>query len=143
VTGEIVVGVDGSACSRLALRWAADEAIVHGSPLRIVTAWELPATMILPLPTSATHSAKDVETTAIEQLVAVVDEELPDRPPKTSLDVRGGPAAQELVRAAKDAALLVVGARGRGGFPGARLGSVSDQCVHHASCPVVVIHEPA
>ena len=53
-----------------------------------------------------------------------------------------GPAAQTLIGAAKGAELLVVGSRGRGGFAGLLLGSVSQQCAHHASCPVVIVRAP-
>src|SRR5258708_1573748 len=53
--------------------------------------------------------------------------------------VRHGHAAQELLDAADEADLLVVGSRGHGGFAGALLGSVSQHCIHHAPCPVVII----
>ncbi len=54
--------------------------------------------------------------------------------------VTEGPAAQVLLDAARGGALLVVGSRGHGGFSGLMLGSVSQQCVAHAPCPVVVVH---
>ncbi len=54
-----------------------------------------------------------------------------------------GPAAKVLVDAADDAELLVVGSRGHGGFAGLLLGSVSQQCAHHAQCPVVIVRGPA
>jgi nucleotide-binding universal stress UspA family protein len=53
-----------------------------------------------------------------------------------------GPAAEVLVDAAEGADLLVVGSRGHGGFAGVMLGSVSQQCAQHASCPVVIVRSP-
>jgi nucleotide-binding universal stress UspA family protein len=53
------------------------------------------------------------------------------------------PAPVALLNQAKDANLLVVGARGRGGFAGLLLGSVSQQCIHHSPCAVVVVPQPA
>ena len=53
--------------------------------------------------------------------------------------IQGAPAGV-LVAASRDADLLVVGSRGHGGFVGLLLGSVSQQCAHHAECPVVIVH---
>ena len=65
-----------------------------------------------------------------------------DPPVRVESYVLTGHPAYELAQYAKDADLLVVGSRGHGGFVGALLGSVSDHCVHHATCPVVVIRGP-
>jgi nucleotide-binding universal stress UspA family protein len=53
--------------------------------------------------------------------------------------LREGQAADVLVAEAREADLLVVGSRGLGGFKGLLLGSVSQQCAHHAACPVAII----
>jgi len=58
-----------------------------------------------------------------------------------SAQVREGDAAQILIAAAAGADLLVVGSRGHGGFTEALLGSVSQHCVHHAPCPVVIVRD--
>ena len=64
----------------------------------------------------------------------------PERPRNVSARLVHGSARTSLVDGSRDASLLVVGRRGRGGFAGLRLGSVSAACVAHAHCPVLVVH---
>jgi nucleotide-binding universal stress UspA family protein len=134
VTGRIVVGVDGSEESERALRWAADQARLTGGRLHAVLAWQLPlgyGGTGRPEPDLAAHGENLLYTTVDralgEQDAAGTEREV----------VEDSPAAA-LLRAAENADLLVVGCRGRGGFAGMLLGSVSRQVAAHATCPVVV-----
>jgi nucleotide-binding universal stress UspA family protein len=140
---RIVVGVDGSEGSHRALERAVVEARMHGGTVEAVLAWHMPPLGAYPYGALAIDP-KAFETDARRTLDEVVD----------STDARGlvdpierivvsGSAARELLDAAKGADLLVVGSRGRGGFTGLVLGSVSEQCVRHAGCPVLVVRPPA
>jgi nucleotide-binding universal stress UspA family protein len=102
---RIVVGVDGSASSRAALRWAVRQARITGGSVDAVIAWELPRT-------PQNYGWAQV--------------------------VHGHPA-QVLLDAADGADLLVVGHRGHDSFAGALLGSVGQDCVHHARGPVLIV----
>jgi nucleotide-binding universal stress UspA family protein len=146
---RIVVGVDGSPGGRSALRWAVAEARVRGAPLHVVHAWMVPLIDALPEPwavgapslgPSDDEVHDHLEAAARNLLDACVDEA---RSAEPDVDVQGelveGRPAGALLEAAGGADLLVVGSRGRGGFAGLLLGSVSAQCVHHAPCPVVVV----
>ena len=75
------------------------------------------------------------------QALDAVIAEIAGGDPHASIErvVAEGPAGQVLVEAAKEADLLVVGSRGHGGFAGLLLGSVSQQCAHHASCAIVIV----
>jgi nucleotide-binding universal stress UspA family protein len=132
----IVVGIDGSESSRAALRWAAHQAQLIGAELRPVQAWEHPYTFGMPVD----YSDDDSEADARGDLQRTINEVLGNQPevPVSPQVVRGHPAAV-LTEAAKQAALLVVGSHGRGAFAGMLLGSVSQHCVQHATCPVLVI----
>lgn len=140
-SGRIVVGIDGSPGSLDALRWAAREANLHETELEVVHGWEMPAVsppggpVFEPL---ADHGAPGAATRFVERLT---DEALGDGPRPQVMKVRvvGAPPVQALMDAAAGAALLVVGTRGRGGFTGLVLGSVSRRCIHHSPCPVAVI----
>ena len=134
---RIVVGVDGSESSRDALRWGIDEARRRNATVEAVYAWHQPF---------ATGYAEmgevDIEEFAEEAqqiLDAAVDavDATGIQPMERKLVT--GNAASALVEEAKGATLLVVGSRGRGGFTGLLLGSVSQQVAHHAPCPVVII----
>jgi nucleotide-binding universal stress UspA family protein len=141
MTERIVVGVDGSETARLAARWAAVEARLRGATLELVTAWEVaPAAHgygYVAIPEDflkdLTKAAEDTVAAALE----VVRAEAPDAEVQTK--VVEGHAAQVLLEAAEGAELLVVGCRGLGGFRELVLGSVSQQCAHHARCPVVIV----
>jgi nucleotide-binding universal stress UspA family protein len=142
---RIVVGLDGSDESRSALRWAVAEAAIWDADLDVVHAWDLPFVTVPP-PMNVGHPA-DFE--ALQQTAgALLDTEV------EAARVHNGPsprqvekilvrdtASRALLDTAKGADLLVVGSRGRGGFSGLLLGSVSNQCVHHAPCPVAVVRE--
>jgi nucleotide-binding universal stress UspA family protein len=141
--GRIVVGIDGSDHSKQALRWALDEARLRDASLEVVSAWMLPvyATGYGFAPGDLVDP-KLIGDGAAAQLEETVAEVAGDA---TGLTLTRksveGMAAQVLVEEARGADLLVVGSRGHGGFAGLLLGSVSQQCAQHASCPVVIIRD--
>jgi nucleotide-binding universal stress UspA family protein len=135
----IVVGVDGSQQGEAALGFAAEEAGLRGGRLVVVCAWEIPM-MIEPVgayPGDQFKSMSDEAESVVQAAVARVAELEP------SVVCEGkaieGRAASVLLRESEHADMVVVGSRGRGGFASLLLGSVSQQVVHHASCPVVVV----
>jgi nucleotide-binding universal stress UspA family protein len=137
---RIVVGIDGSESSRQALQWAIDEGRHHGSYVEAVHAWHdvyvgggTPYSVAV-LDPQLYHDAAEA---LVRDVVDAADESGLAAPVRRSV-VHGAPASA-LLEAAKGADLIVVGSRGRGGFAGLLLGSVSHQVVHHATCPVVVI----
>jgi nucleotide-binding universal stress UspA family protein len=136
----IVVGVDGSEASKEALSWALVEARLRQSSLRVVYAWLFPQIGGRGYLAPELLDPELLRQTAQERLdgfVAEVAGESPDI--ELECIAPEGPAAKVLVEAADDAELLVVGSRGHGGFAGLLLGSVSQQCAHHAPCPVVIV----
>ena len=139
---KIVVGVDGSPPSIAALRWAVHHAEVTGGTLDAVIAWEFPFVAGSFGWTTAPFDDVDYAELAAKALTAAVAEVSP--PPGVAVHevVREGNAAQVLLDAAKDADLLVVGNRGHGAFADALVGSVSVRCLHHATCPVVIVRTP-
>jgi nucleotide-binding universal stress UspA family protein len=137
---KIVVGVDGSPGSRVALHWAHDEARLRHVPLEAVIVWQFPVMTSLPA-FGAMPPPEDLSGDAENALLQVLADEgvtSTDEVPVTTI-VAEGAAAPALLGAAADADLLVVGHRGHGGFTGLLLGSVSQHCVSHAACPVVVV----
>jgi nucleotide-binding universal stress UspA family protein len=138
---RIVAGVDGSPSSISALRWAIRQAGLTGAAVDAVIAWNYPANAggYGWAPTGMEGSfnfQENAEKTLTDAISSAVD---PGTGVKTRSFVVEGLPAQVLLDASDGADLLVVGSRGHGGFAEALLGSVSQHCVHHAHCPVVVI----
>ena len=138
----IVVGVDGSENSKCALRWALEEARLRGTGLEIVHAWN--PTYATPFPLTPVAYDPDIYEKAAHEVLAEMLESVDTSglsgPVETKLVESN--AATALLSAGRDAELLVVGARGTGGFLGLVLGSVAQQVTSHAPCPVVVVpHE--
>jgi nucleotide-binding universal stress UspA family protein len=140
----IVAGVDGSASSLEALRWAVEQAELTGGTVDAVIAWQYPA-VVGSLAWGAIADDTDYAELAAKTVAEAISQAVD---PFTDVKVRPvviqGYPSQVLIEYAADADLLVVGSRGHGGFAGALLGSVSQHCTHHAPCPVVVIrgHSP-
>lgn len=133
-SGRIVVGVDGSVPSEEALRWAIGQARLTDRPVEAVISWRVPVNYgVGPL---TGFDWEGDATSALSDTVAKVAGADADG---VSQRVVEGHPAQVLLDAAAGAALLVVGSRGRGGFTGMLLGSVSQHVLAHAPCPVVVV----
>jgi nucleotide-binding universal stress UspA family protein len=135
----ILVGVDGSVASLHALDWAAAEARCHGQGLRVVCSYSLPSFTAASL--DGGYAALD--DTAIQQGARAVLAEATDRVASAGVPVTSsiatGDAAGVLVELSRDASLVVVGTRGRGGFADRLLGTVSSALPAHSYCPTVVV----
>jgi nucleotide-binding universal stress UspA family protein len=142
--GLIVVGVDSSPEAKEALRFALQEAKLRQATLRVVHAWQfgyIGASGIEGASPVVGGDLGELRHTAALALDATLYEVVPHSN-GVAIErrvVEGAPAAV-LVDESRRADLLVVGSRGHGGFTGLLLGSVSQQCAHHASCPVVIVH---
>jgi nucleotide-binding universal stress UspA family protein len=150
----VVVGVDGSAGSAEALRWALAEARLREIRLRVVYAvtFDYPTdaeegsagkrSMLGSLgPNAVINRAQETAEDLLERTVVEVADDAGGV--EIERQLIPGAAAEVLVNAVGGDDLLVVGSRGHGGFTDLLLGSVSQQCVHHAPCPVVVVHSRA
>jgi len=139
----IVVGVDNSTHSQRALEWAISEAGIRQLPLTVVTVlqevvyWSgRPALYPQDYPLAA-----KVAEAVQEQVDATLDKVAGPKPGPESVTVRSVPGSPsvEILMAATDADMIVLGSRGAGGFTKLLMGSVSTQVAHHAHCPVVII----
>jgi Universal stress protein UspA and related nucleotide-binding proteins len=135
---RIIVGVDGSDSSRQALQWAVREARIREAELEVVMAWRPPFVSGYPY-AGIPFDPSEFERGARRSLDELVDAMDVTGIPKVERKLTLGDAAVTLLDAAKDADLLVVGSRGRGGFTGLLLGSVSHHLAHHSPCPLVVV----
>jgi nucleotide-binding universal stress UspA family protein len=140
IEGGILVGHDGSECAQHALRWAGELARRSGLDLHVLRAWSMTSA---PRPASWSPGyvppMDDWAGAVYEELNKHVTAARLDPSVRVTCHVVHRSPAKGLIETAAGADLLVVGARGRGGFGGLLLGSVSDQVVHHAPCPVTVI----
>jgi nucleotide-binding universal stress UspA family protein len=138
----IVVGVDGSDHSRNALDWAIAESAIRQVPLTVFAVSPVAASIYGYAPQR--YPADEESRAQVEKDAhRLVDEAIARRPAPSGQQITvkavSGLPADELIVASADADLLVVSARGAGGFARLVMGSVSSQVVHHALCPVVVV----
>jgi nucleotide-binding universal stress UspA family protein len=142
----IVVGVDGSANARSALHWAVSEAVTRSAPLTVLTVHEISHSLLTGRPVvlaadeDQLAAAKAAVTELVDKAVSALGE---TKPASVTVEAVNGSAASELIAAASEADLLVLGARG-GAEPGglaahSPIGSVSNKVLHQAKCPVVVV----
>jgi nucleotide-binding universal stress UspA family protein len=137
---HVVVGVDGSAESIEALRWAATYAAATGASISAVHAWHYPAAGPVPAGRPPQPITDQVRAMVQETLDKALTEVFgTTKPENVSTKVAYGHPAMVLVNESAGADLLVVGHRGHGAFHGMLLGSVSIHCVTTAPCPVVVV----
>jgi nucleotide-binding universal stress UspA family protein len=137
----VVVGVDGSEGSLAALRWAARYGAATKTPVKAVLVWHYPTAAAQP---PVGHLPEQVEEEVEGEEKGTLRDALAKAAPDTAGAqvhgaIRYGHPAEALIDESGQAGLLVVGRRGRGGFLGMHLGSVSQHCVNAAQCPVVVV----
>lgn len=137
----IIVGIDGSSYSQRALEWAVTEAVARHAPLTVITVYRAVAgyrgsAIFSPDEPGPADRARQAAHEAVGKALAALGD---SRSASVTIQAVSGSPAEELLDAAGDADMIVVGTRGAGGFARLRLGSVSTHLTHHAHCPVVVV----
>lgn len=133
----IVVGVDGSPSSKLALRWAARIARAENARIDVLGVWQWPYAYgwaAIPADYAPQQDIEKVLTEAVDEVFGA------HRPGDLRIGVLEGDPARLLIELSKQARLVVVGSRGHGGFAGLLLGSVSAKVAERAHCPVLIAH---
>ena len=137
---RVVVGTDGSPDSTRALQYAFEEASLRKARLRVVNALGLPQGwpkhLLRPLPED--NEEVDVRRKEVESQIAALRDQYPDV--TVEVHVHRLDPVPVLTNASHRADLLVMGSRGRGGFHGLAVGSVTHKLLHFVGCPMVVIH---
>jgi nucleotide-binding universal stress UspA family protein len=137
----IIVGIDGSGHSQRALEWAIKEAAGRHAPLTVIAVHQ-PVVGVwgsaVAHPEDQVH-AEHARKAAQQQVDDALIQLGGSRPAPVAVRVVSGTPAEELLSAAGDADMIVVGSRGAGGFARLLLGSVATQLAHHAHCPTVII----
>jgi nucleotide-binding universal stress UspA family protein len=137
----IIVGVDGSAHSKLALVRAAKEARLHHEPLTVLTVHQAVmgysgGAMVYPGDLAETEKGREAAQAETDKVLAELDG---PRPESVTIKAVHGFPAEELINASGAADMVVLGSRGAGGFKHLLMGSVSSQVAHHAHCPVLIV----
>ena len=143
-TEPVIVGVDGSSVSRVAVDWAARDAAMRGTTLRLVHVLTPPAVMAfpeVPMPPGYLQWQEEEGRALLDTALKTVEEAAGDSRIEVTTEMVAGPAVPVLADLSADAQMMVVGCRGRGAFARGLLGSISTGLVHHAKCPVAIIHD--
>jgi nucleotide-binding universal stress UspA family protein len=142
----IIVGIDGSRFSRRALEWGMNEAAIRHAPITVVTVYQTAPGFwgsAVSYPDGRARAERGRVERARAAAQEAADKELArlgdDRPLSVTVKAVNGDPGEEILDAARDADMIVVGARGAGGFARLLMGSVSTHLTYHARCPVVVI----
>ena len=141
--GGVVVGDDGSRCAAVAVRAAAEEAVRRGTELHVIRAWGIASAVRPPdVPAGIVPSMAEFEAATLAEERKRVAALLEGTGVEADVHAVHATPARALLGAAQTADLLVVGTRGLGGFQHLLLGSVAEQCIRHARCPVLVVRTP-
>jgi nucleotide-binding universal stress UspA family protein len=143
-TEPVIVGVDGSPASRVAVDWAARDAARRGAPLKLVHVLTPPAVMAfpeVPMPPGYLQWQEDEGAKLLTAALKTVEEATEGSPVEVTSEMVTGPSVPVLADLSTGAQMIVVGSRGRGALARGLLGSISTGLVHHAKCPVAVIHD--
>ena len=138
----IIVGVDGSSASRVAVDWAARDAALRGADLKLVHVLVPPAVMAfpeVPMPPGFMEWQDEEGRRLLDSAVKTVEEAGAEV--EVSTDMVSGPAVPVLADLSSSAQMIVVGCRGHGALARGLLGSISTGLAHHAHCPVAIIHD--
>jgi nucleotide-binding universal stress UspA family protein len=141
---DIVVAVDGSPPSRVAVDWAARDAARRNLPLKLVHILNPPVVMTfaeVPMPPTFLDWQREAGRKLLDDALQTVAEAFPGKSLQVSSDMITGPTVPTLVDLSKEAGMIVVGCRGHGALARGVLGSVSTGLIHNSHCPVAVIHD--